>query len=136
MGKLKVIDVTCALIVDSQNRVLAAQRSSTMSLPLKWELPGGKIEPNETPEECLVREIKEELDIEIKILKKLQSNAHTYPNIIVNLIPFISKHVSGVISLKEHANYKWLNTNQLLDLDWAEADVPILHNYLNTINAI
>ncbi|MCO5950767.1 (deoxy)nucleoside triphosphate pyrophosphohydrolase [Mucilaginibacter flavidus] len=136
MGELKVIDVTCALIVDSQNRVLAAQRSSTMSLPLKWELPGGKIELNETPEECLVREIKEELDIEIKILKKLQSNTHTYPNIIVNLIPFISKHVSGVISLKEHASYQWLDGNELLDLDWAEADVPILHNYLNTLNAI
>jgi len=136
MGELKVIDVTCALIVDSQNRVLAAQRSSTMSLPLKWELPGGKIEPNETPEECLVREIKEELDIEIEILKKLPSNTHTYPNVIVNLIPFISKHVGGAITLKEHANYKWLNANQLLDLNWAEADVPILHNYLNTLNAI
>lgn len=131
MGELKVIDVTCALIVDNQNRVLAAQRSSTMSLPLKWELPGGKIEPNETPEECLVREINEELDIEIEILKKLQSNAHTYPNIIVNLIPFISKHVGGVISLKEHANYQWLDGNELFDLDWADADVPILHNYLN-----
>ena len=131
MGELKVIDVTCALIIDNQNRLLAAQRSEIMSLPLKWELPGGKIEPNETAEECLVREIKEELDIEIEILKKLPSNRHTYPNIIVNLIPFISKHVSGAITLKEHANYRWLNGNELLDLNWAEADVPILHNFLN-----
>ena len=136
MGELKSIDVTCALIVDNQNRLLAAQRSSAMSLPLKWEFPGGKIEPDETAEDCLVREIKEELDIEIAILKKLPSNRHAYPNIIVNLIPFVSKHVSGAITLKEHANYKWLNANQLLDLDWADADVPILHNYLNTLNAI
>jgi len=136
MGELKTIDVTCALIVDDQNRLLVAQRSSTMSLPLKWELPGGKIELNETPEDCLMREIKEELDIKIDVLKKLKSNRHTYPNIVVNLIPFISKHVSGSITLKEHANYQWLNSNELLDLDWAEADVPILHDYLNSVNAI
>ncbi len=131
MGELKVIDVTCALIIDDQNRMLVAQRSKTMSLPLKWELPGGKIELNETAEDCLVREIKEELDIEIEVLKKLEANKHTYPNIIINLIPFISKHINGIVTLKEHTNYKWLSSNELLNLDWAEADLPILYNYLN-----
>lgn len=133
---LRTIDVTCAIIVDDIGRILATQRSGTMSLPLKWEFPGGKIEPNESAEECLVREIKEELGIKIDVGKALQSNNHTYPTIIVNLIPFICKHVTGVIHLAEHTEYKWLNTNELLDLDWAEADVPILHNYLNYLNAI
>lgn len=131
-----MIDVTCALIIDTQNHLFAAQRSSTMSLPLKWELPGGKIEQNESPKECLVREIKEELNIEIEIIKSLPSNIHAYPSITIQLIPFICKRINGEITLKEHANFKWLNTNELLDLDWADADVPILYYYLNYLNAI
>jgi 8-oxo-dGTP diphosphatase len=124
MDDQKVIDVTCALIIDSERRLLATQRSAIMSLPLKWELPGGKIEPDETPEQCLIREIKEELNI------------HNYPFITVKLIPFISKCTNGEIELKEHADFKWLTTNELLDLDWADADIPILNNYLNYLNAI
>ena len=135
-GQNKVIDVTCALIIDSENRLFAAQRSSVMNLPLKWELPGGKIEPNETSEQCLIREIKEELNIEIEITESLQSNTHTYPSITINLIPFICKHLTGEIILKEHSGFKWLNTNELLDLDWADADVPILYHYLNYLNAV
>ena len=135
-GQNKVIDVTCALIIDSQNRVFAAQRSSVMNLPLKWELPGGKIELNESAEQCLIREIKEELNIEIEIIEGLKSNTHNYPSITINLIPFICKQLDGEIILKEHSNFKWLNANELLDLDWADADVPILYHYLNYINAI
>jgi 8-oxo-dGTP diphosphatase len=130
-----VIDVTCALLIDDQNRVFAAQRSDIMSLPLKWELPGGKIEPNESPDQCLIREINEELNIEIAIIESLPPNTHIYPTITIKLIPFICKHVNGEIQLKEHVNFKWLNTNELLDLDWADADIPILNHYLNYLNA-
>lgn len=107
-----------------------------MSLPLKWELPGGKIEAGETAEHCLIREIREELNIDITILQALDPNIHTYPTISIRLIPFICKQVSGTITLKEHADFKWLNTNDLLDLDWAEADIPIIYNYLKYHNAI
>ena len=131
-----MIDVTCALIIDNQNRLLAARRSNIMSLPLKWELPGGKVELGESPEECLIREIKEELDIEIEINKNLIPSTHSYPTVTIKLIPFICKQVSGKIALKEHADFKWLNTNELLDLDWAEADMPILYQYLNYLDAI
>ncbi len=131
-----MVDVTCALIINSQFQVFATQRSSTMNLPLKWELPGGKIEQNETPEECLIREIKEEINIEIEIIDSLPYNVHTYPSITIKLIPFISTHLKGEITLKEHVNFKWLNTNELLDLDWADADIPILKHYLNYINGI
>ncbi|MGZ3766192.1 MAG: (deoxy)nucleoside triphosphate pyrophosphohydrolase [Mucilaginibacter sp.] len=131
-----MIEVTCALILDDQNHLFAAQRSSKMKLPLKWELPGGKIESNESPEECLIREIKEELDIEIKIVKSLPSNTHAYPSVVIHLIPFICKHISRDVLLKEHVSFKWLNTNELLDLDWAEADIPILYQYLNHLNGI
>ena len=131
-----MIDVTCALIIDNQNRLFAAQRSSVMSLPLKWELPGGKIELNELAEDCLIREIKEELSIEIEIITALTPNKHTYPNIAICLIPFVCKQVSDPIILKEHVNFKWLNTNELLDLDWAEADIPIINNYLKYLNVV
>jgi len=132
----KVIDVTCALIIDDGNRLFAAQRSNAMSLPLKWELPGGKIEPNETAETCLIREINEELDITIEIINALEPYTHIYPSIIVRLIPFIVKQIGGQIELKEHVNFKWLNANELLDLDWADADVPILNQYLKYLNAV
>ena len=135
-GQNKVIDVTCALIVDDDNRLFAAQRSRSMSLPLKWELPGGKIESNETSEQCLIREIKEELNIEIEIVKSLTPSSHVYPSISIKLIPFICKHIAKEIILKEHISFKWLNTNELLDLDWADADIPILKQYLNYLNAI
>lgn len=131
---LKIIDVTCAIIVDKDNRVLVTQRSQSMSLPLKWEFPGGKIEPNESAEECLIREIKEELGIDIEIQKRLKPNSHTYPTITINLIPFICKVIGGKINLAEHAACKWLKPNGLLALDWADADVPIVKNYLNQIS--
>jgi 8-oxo-dGTP diphosphatase len=96
-----------------------------MPLPLKWEFPGGKIEADETAEECLIREIKEELNIEIQITGSLPPNDHQYPDKLIRLIPFICRQKDGEIILKEHADYKWLDAKDLLDLDWAEADVGV-----------
>ncbi len=126
-----MIEVTCAIILDSQNRLFVAQRSAVMSLPLKWELPGGKVESNETLEDCIIREIKEELNIDIQIVEQIEFNIHSYPSITIKLIPFICRYLSGDVLLKEHANFKWVTNNDLLDLDWAEADIPIIKNYLN-----
>jgi len=133
---LKTIGVACAIVVDLDHSILVTQRSQSMSLPLKWEFPGGKIEPNETVEECLIREIKEELRIDIEILKRLEPNSHTYPTLTINLIPFICKVIGGKINLAEHAAYKWVDANELLILDWADADVPIVKNCLNYLNQI
>ncbi len=127
-------EVTCAVIVDVEGHVFAAQRSEVMSLPLKWEFPGGKIEPNETPKNCLLREIKEELNIEVQIIQELPRHIHHYPNFTIQLIPFICYRLSGGIILKEHSQFKWLHPNELLALDWAEADLPIVKSYLNLIN--
>jgi 8-oxo-dGTP diphosphatase len=124
--------VACAIILNNQNKVLACQRSANMHLALKWEFPGGKIEENETAEDCLIREIKEELNIEIQILEQKSVNDHHYPDKSIRLIPFICRHLSGEISLKEHKDFKWLDKSNLLDLDWAAADLPILNEYLQT----
>jgi 8-oxo-dGTP diphosphatase len=128
-----VIEVTCALILDRENKILVTQRSSLMSLPLKWEFPGGKIEPNETAEQCLIREIKEELNIHVEIVGSMPPNIHSYPSITIKLVPFICRHIDGDILLKEHADFQWLQPNDLLSLDWAEADIPIAKSYMSSL---
>ena len=124
-----MIDVTCAIIV-SGDKILVAQRSEKMNLPLKWEFPGGKIELNETAENCLKREIKEELNLEIDLIEKLESQIYEYESYSINLIPFISKYLSGEIILNEHKCVKWLTKEELEDLDWAPADISILNSFL------
>ena len=103
-----------------------------MKLPLKWEFPGGKLELGENIETCIKREIKEEINIEIDIIRKLTNNIHDYGEFQVNLIPFIAKHISGDIFLTEHNSYKLLDPSELLNLDWAEADLPIVEEFINT----
>jgi len=126
-----MIRVSCAIIKNDDGKVLVAQRSATMRLPNKWEFPGGKVEPRETAEESLIREIKEELGIKIGIVRALPPHIHEYPESIIELIPFECIIISGDIILAEHACYKWLELDQLEELDWAEADVPILLYYIS-----
>ena len=127
-----MINVTCAIII-IENKILVTQRSENMKLPLKWEFPGGKLEENESEINCIRREIKEELNIEIEVIKRLSNNIHDYGTFKINLIPFLSNYVSGEIILSEHKDYKILNKLDLLDLDWAEADVPILNEFLKLV---
>lgn len=121
----KVISVVCAIVIYSE-KILAVQRGPKMSLPLKWEFPGGKIEENETEEDCIKREIREELNIEILLLKKLSSSYYDYPDFSIELIPFVAQYLSGEIILKEHLSYQPLNLSELSNLDWAAADWPIV----------
>ncbi|TBV28418.1 DNA mismatch repair protein MutT [Meridianimaribacter sp. CL38] len=127
---LKAIFVTCAIIL-RDDKVYAFQRSKNMKLPLKWEFAGGKLEPNETEIDCVKREIKEELNIEIQILKRLTPVTHEYPNFKIKLIPFVANYLTGDLVLKEHSNFILAKKEELLDLDWAEADIPILNEFLS-----
>jgi 8-oxo-dGTP diphosphatase len=127
---VKLIKVTCAILLDS-GKVLCAQRSENMDLPLKWEFPGGKIEENESAEDCLKREILEELNIEIEVLEPFESNIHQYgPAKKIELIPFLCCYKKGNIILKEHKSYCWKETENLGELDWAAADIPIVQDFL------
>ncbi|EOR95678.1 Mutator mutT protein (7,8-dihydro-8-oxoguanine-triphosphatase) [Arcticibacter svalbardensis MN12-7] len=128
-----VIDVVCAIIIDEQGKVLAARRSKSMDLPGKWEFPGGKVEPFEQAEASIIREIKEELDIVIQTSKSGPAHIHHYKNKSIRLIPFICKQLSGTISLKEHETYGWFTSEQLKTLAWAEADIPILNDYISSL---
>lgn len=124
-----MINVTCA-IVYFNDKILVTQRSEKMKLPLKWEFPGGKLEDGESEKDCIKREIKEEINIEIEITKKLSNSIYDYGTFKINLIPFVSNFVSGEIILSEHKDYKLLDKSELLNLDWAEADLPIVEEFL------
>ena len=125
----KQIHVSCA-IIQRDNFILAVQRSEQMSLPLKWEFPGGKIEKGETPEECLKRELKEELELSLKVGEALKPMTHAYDSFTVTLHPFICSITSGEIVLHEHAAFVWMNPSKLPTIDWAEADRPVLYAYM------
>ena len=135
---MSILPVTCAIIIH-QGKILAAKRSAKMDLPGFWEFPGGKLEPKEDPSSCLLREIREELNMEIKILAELPSATHIYPSKTIRLIPFTAVWTQGEIRLLEHAEIRWLAKNELLSLDWAPADLPIVHdlieNWVKLVNS-
>lgn len=123
------LHVACA-IIENKGLVLATQRSAAMSLPLKWEFPGGKIESSESPDSCLRRELREELGIAVRVLEQLPAATHRYPTFTVTLHPFRCAIAAGTIALHEHAAALWLKPEELPTLDWAEADLPIIAAYL------
>lgn len=123
-----MIDVTCA-IIEHRGKILITQRSQSMNLPGKWEFPGGKVESQESLEACIIREIKEELNIGIEVLKGLP--AHEYKNQI-RLIPFVCKWLDNEIRLTEHAAFRWVSPIELRQQDWAEADIEIVETYLKS----
>ena len=126
------IHVTCALI-EKDGKVLSTQRSGTMSLPLKWEFPGGKIHDGELPEDCLKRELHEELGIEVAVGKPLTPVTHQYSTFIVTLYPFICRITAGDMKLHEHEAFTWLPPEKLHELDWAEADIPLIEDYKRSL---
>ena len=123
------LHVACAIIIQKE-KVLAARRSESMTLPLKWEFPGGKIEAGETPADCLKRELMEELGIAVSIGAPLPPATHSYDDFTVTLYPFICRMTAGAITLHEHQEVTWIEPRQMLNLDWAAADLPIISSFL------
>lgn len=120
------MQVTCAIIWGAGGKVLAARRGPGIHLSGKWEFPGGKVEPNESAEACIVREIREELAIHVRITKKLQEVVHHYPHLSICLLPFECRIVSGTIQLHDHSAVGWFTQAELSRLDLAPADRKVL----------
>jgi 8-oxo-dGTP diphosphatase len=127
-----LIRVACAVIEDD-GKVLAAQRSETMNMPLKWEFPGGKLHDGESPEECLARELAEELGIRVWIERALPPVFHCYDDFAIELIPFVCSVAGGNLLLNEHRAIAWLSPDQLPELDWPAADIPVIASYLASL---
>jgi len=105
-----------------------------MSLPLKWEFPGGKLEAGESAAECLQREMMEEMGVFIAIGMALPLHTHAYDSFTVTLYPFVCTLESDTITLHEHATMVWLPPEKLHTLDWLEADKPVLKAYAQLVH--
>ena len=121
---MKTVRVVAAIIIEN-DKVFATQRGYG-EFKDGWEFPGGKIEPGETPEEAIVREIKEELDTEVEVIELLDTVEYDYPNFHLSMVCFICKIKSGDLVLKEHEAAKWLTKDTLGSVEWLPADMGLV----------
>lgn len=121
MNNIEVV----AAIIHKDNCFLATQRGYG-EFEGMWEFPGGKIEVNESKEEALIREIKEELDTELRIDKYLCVVNYDYPNFHLTMYCYICSVVDGDIKLLEHKSAKWLRKDELNVVEWLPADVEVI----------
>ncbi len=125
-----MLRVACAIIRNEDEMVLVVQRGEGSSHPFKWEFPGGKVKQDESEEDCIVREIREELSMEIVLCERLPETVYDYGHKQVRLIPFVCDTLDDIPFLTEHAAYKWLKTKDLKDVDFSEADLIVAENYV------
>ena len=123
---MKTIKVAAAIIVHD-NKIFATQRGYG-EFRDGWEFPGGKIEEGETPQEALVREIKEELDTEIEVKEFLETVEYDYPEFHLSMDCFFCTIKSGELVLKEHEAAKWLTAETLDSVDWLPADQALVQS--------
>lgn len=121
---MKTVRVVAAIIIEN-GKVFATQRGYG-EFKDGWEFPGGKIEPGETPEEAIVREIKEELDTEVEVIELLDTVEYDYPTFHLSMGCFICKIKSGDLVLKEHEAAKWLTKDTLGSVNWLPADMGLV----------
>lgn len=115
------IKVVAAVIYD-KDKVLIARRKPEKIQGGKWEFPGGKIEHEETPELAVVRELREELDIEVDLQSYLGTNMHEYERGIVEIIMYKANFLKGQIKLIDHDEFRWVSVVELPSFDFSEAD--------------
>lgn len=127
---MKTIKVAAAIIIHD-NQIFATQRGYG-EFKDGWEFPGGKIEEGETPQEALVREIKEELDTEIEVKDFLETVEYDYPEFHLSMDCFFCTIKSGELVLKEHEAAKWLTVETLDSVDWLPADEEVIRKIKNT----
>lgn len=128
---MKTVRVVAAIIIE-KGKVFATQRGYG-EFKDGWEFPGGKIEPDETPEEAIVREIKEELDTEVEVVELLDTVEYDYPNFHLSMDCFICKIKSGDLVLKEHEAAKWLTKEMLGSVEWLPADLGLIDKIEKTL---
>lgn len=126
---MKIVRAVVASIIEN-GKVFATQRGYG-EFKDGWEFPRGKIEPDETPEEAIVREIKEELDTEVEVVELLDTVEYDYPNFHLSMDCFICKIKSGDLALKEYEAAKWLTIDELDSVDWLPADINMIGGIRN-----
>lgn len=130
---MKKIEVSSAIIIKN-NKIFVTQRGCG-DYKDKWEFPGGKLEEGESPEDCIIREIKEELDTDIKVVKHLNIVEYTYPTFHLKMHNFICELKSSHISLLEHKAAKFVDVNELDFIDFLPADKLVLEDIKKAIES-
>lgn len=127
---MKIIHVVAGVIRD-KDRFLCVQRniSDQIYRSLRWEFPGGKVEVGESNHLALSRELKEELSISVEVLDFILQVQHSYPSFrLVMDVYFCHPYTTKLRLTKDHIAYKWLAIDELLELDWMEADIPVVQH--------
>ena len=128
---MKTIEVVAA-IIRNQDQILCVQRPEHKYhyISKKFEFPGGKVEPDESSEEALRREIQEELALDIEVNERLLTVNHEYPDFTIKMHGYLCECEDRELVLNEHIDHKWLDASNLSDLDWAAADIPIVEKLI------
>jgi 8-oxo-dGTP diphosphatase len=113
-----------AAIISANGKVFIAKRKPPGRMPGLWEFPGGKVEEGETPEDCLKRELHEELDIDVVVGDHVGTNLHEYDFYTVELMVYRTKIVTGEIKLNDHADMAWVSADEIGEFELAPADIP------------
>jgi 8-oxo-dGTP diphosphatase len=125
----KTIEVVAA-VIQKDGLYFCAQRPDRGELANKWEFPGGKIEHGETPEKAIKREIKEELDTDVLVHNYMLTVHHEYNTFIITLHAYQCSILQGNLELSEHISSRWVSASDMIGLDFAEADKPIIEYLL------
>ena len=133
-GKKLVLVVACAL-VDPDGRVLIAQRPQGKTLAGLWEFPGGKVEPGEQPETALIRELKEELGIDVTeaCLAPLTFASHAYEDFHLLMPVFVCRRWTGEVAKREHDDVRWIRPNRLREFPMPPADEPLIAHLIDLL---
>lgn len=119
-----------AAVIEKDGRILLAQRKAGDALAGKWEFPGGKIEPGETPEACLRRELMEEFGVDTRIGAFICSSKFEYKHLPIELLVYRAEHLSGEFKLNDHDQLAWVAPADLINYDLSSADIPVLRHLL------
>lgn len=127
-GYLTVL--VAAGVIEKNGKILIAKRRKGDPLENKWEFPGGKLASNETPEECLRRELFEEFEVHTKVEDFICSSKFNYKHAEVELLAYKVSWLEGEFMLNEHEEIRWVPSCELIDYDFAEADIPVIKKLL------
>ncbi len=118
--------VVVAALIKKDDKILIAKRATGDENVLgKWELPGGKVEINESEEHAIEREILEEFELKIKAKKYVKNNICKYPKKTVDLRLYECEYLGGQFRLHDHSEYKWIERSEILNYDLAPSDIPL-----------
>jgi 8-oxo-dGTP diphosphatase len=126
----RTIRVVAALLQREDGKVLITQRRPQAFMPLKWEFPGGKVEPGESDQQALARELKEELDIQVEVGQHFMGLKHSYPDFEVDFQVYSCSIISGDLRKIAVNDYRWVAVSQLETFEFPPADQPTVEQLL------